>query len=99
PHPRYTLFPYTTLFRSIQGGRDDEITTLAGDCGRSYQVIKRAAREGPCRFRPDFGRERPRLFTVVREDVDARIEVVSELHLKPSDRKSTRLNSSHVSIS
>src|SRR5258708_31763232 len=65
--PRSTLFPYTTLFRSV---------------GRSEAA--RAAGEHPGgvgrRVRPDSRRSRPR-------------------RARSSDRKSTRLNSSHQIIS
>src|SRR5262245_62580364 len=59
--PRSTLFPYTTLFRSVS---DD-------GCG------------------------------MVREDALCAIErhATSKLHSASSDRKSTRLNSSHLGIS
>src|SRR5690348_17876289 len=77
--PRSTLFPYTTLFRSVGADRIPRVAEL----GRAPQ--RRAA------FAPDPDRDpllhRPRLEEHVRElDVFA-------------DRKSTRLNSSHPSIS
>src|SRR5437667_3931062 len=66
--PRSTLFPYTTLFRSVRPGK----------------VEKRAAGEdsGPREIRGSGCRPRA-------EDDRPRI----------SDRKSTRLNSSHITIS
>src|SRR6266702_7186620 len=60
--PRSTLFPYTTLFRSV-----DHRLVLIGDLG-------------------DLGRQ--------GED---HVEVVDRQQI--GDRKSTRLNSSHVAIS
>src|SRR5438067_9104581 len=65
--PRSTLFPYTTLFRSvrregIRGLRDEEVRASAA-AGEPFKLVARARRG-------DDG-----------------------------DRKSTRLNSSHVSIS
>src|SRR5258708_27429558 len=59
--PRSTLFPYTTLFRSVR-------------------------REGPCRFTQNRSRT-----SVMALKSDAAAE--------KSDRKSTRLNSSHQIIS
>src|SRR5690348_17673299 len=60
--PRSTLFPYTTLFRSLLGGSVYEYTVVLPRIG--------APQLGPAKDR--YGRE---------------------------DRKSTRLNSSHPSIS
>src|SRR5256885_12021497 len=75
--PRSTLFPYTTLFRSIR------VTT---------RLLERGRTPGSCRPRtcggvtcPDEPRLRRR---------QARAE-----HLVSRDRKSTRLNSSHLVIS
>src|SRR2546426_5818861 len=64
--PRSTLFPYTTLFRSLFGGAGQ----VAGESERGGE------------------------FTAGRD----RIVAVSERLFKP-DRKSTRLNSSHLVIS
>src|SRR2546422_4547048 len=64
--PRSTLFPYTTLFRSLPA--------LAGEAPRAARGAARADPLGPRGGRP------------------AR-------RLRPADRKSTRLNSSHRYIS
>src|SRR2546422_4446841 len=64
--PRSTLFPYTTLFRSLPA--------LAGEAPRAARGAARADPLGPRGGRP------------------AR-------RLRPADRKSTRLNSSHGYIS
>src|SRR5262245_65206810 len=64
--PRSTLFPYTTLFRSLSGRPKN-----AEDLRSQYEVM------GP----PPAGR---------------RVRRVRRL---PGDRKSTRLNSSHLGIS
>src|SRR5256885_8094179 len=77
--PRSTLFPYTTLFRSL-AGRDHVAEMLSvGDV-----------------LEPDVGRERHVHFLhlgalAALEPPDVRLEHV--------DRKSTRLNSSHLVIS
>src|SRR5262245_62252558 len=68
PPPRPTLFPYTTLFRSL--------VRLAGVLGGRVRVGRRRSRTPPTRSRPSRGEE--------PESVD---------------RKSTRLNSSHLGIS
>src|SRR2546426_9217466 len=69
--PRSTLFPYTTLFRSVAvaAGRDRQ-PQLTGEVAAARQ--RRARLEGP-------------------GGVEPRHEIV--------DRKSTRLNSSHLVIS
>src|SRR5436305_11168683 len=80
PPPRPTLFPYTTLFRSVertevsrqQGSRRCEEGIAVGR--QPYQP--RRAIQQPA---PEF--------------------VLQPLDLEAEDRKSTRLNSSHVRIS
>src|SRR5256885_3781278 len=75
--PRSTLFPYTTLFRSANGHRDQGQR-------RSEQAAGHAR---SARRHPDPGRRTP-----VHERGRLRQDV-------PGDRKSTRLNSSHLVIS
>src|SRR3989442_2806313 len=72
--PRSTLFPYTTLFRSIGNFAPNPDWTV----GRTVSTAE------PKRM-PS---------TIVREDEHALV-----LAAKAGDRKSTRLNSSHVRIS
>src|SRR5438067_8319905 len=68
--PRSTLFPYTTLFRSIDGG------------GLPAQALTDETGTARLTF---FG---------------GTVEAVQTLFIRAAaDRKSTRLNSSHVSIS
>src|SRR5256885_13144463 len=75
--PRSTLFPYTTLFRSLRAGRDRR-GERAGDRGH---VGGDAPLGPPARLQP--------------------LRVVGELEDRAGrqDRKSTRLNSSHLVIS
>src|SRR5690348_17774484 len=85
--PRSTLFPYTTLFRSARLRAEDH-GPLGGDL------------EGVARRRADRGREAgdgavERLPHAGR-DTEAGAD---RLRRRPRDRKSTRLNSSHPSIS
>src|SRR3712207_7308796 len=87
--PRSTLFPYTTLFRSVgrhppRGARAGEQRPLARDV--SGEPLGQPARRAPA---PDgFERGVHKLVTRGRrEDAAA------------ADRKSTRLNSSHANIS
>src|SRR5256885_11788314 len=73
--PRSTLFPYTTLFRSRDGGRRYD---------RRRKLTSRPARDAAASRIP-----RP-LRTTPSPREGAR---------RPRDRKSTRLNSSHLVIS
>src|SRR5690606_39592433 len=78
--PRSTLFPYTTLFRSANPGRDGE----QPDPDPEGAQGARGVRAGP------RGRWRR---------VAARADLVEGTRRRGGDRKSTRLNSSHVKIS
>src|SRR5439155_21464420 len=71
PPPRSTLFPYTTLFRSLRDSRSRRT-------GTSCYASSRAT----CSAR-----------------IGAPISVKSRCASQVADRKSTRLNSSHVAIS
>src|SRR2546426_5573884 len=75
--PRSTLFPYTTLFRSLP--------TLAPDRPMRECVVLLAEKRGTVAVVDRAG------------DMEARINVV--VVRKDGDRKSTRLNSSHLVIS
>src|SRR5256885_9200407 len=79
--PRSTLFPYTTLFRSISLKRSSRERS-AGSDGRF--AITESLSQNPCNFKPRLP---------IASDVpwDKRSMSV--------DRKSTRLNSSHLVIS
>src|SRR5690349_23524995 len=76
PPPTSTLFPYTTLFRSVVGDDDIALARLDGDRDDLVLELARLLR---------------RLGLLLGGD--------SELVLLRADRKSTRLNSSHVEIS
>src|SRR3712207_8677372 len=93
--PRSTLFPYTTLFRSlVRDGRP--VGQPAGRSGRHGQepeadetacaVPRSAATEEVEQAGTDPAAE--------REIGEERVESVTE-----TDRKSTRLNSSHANLS
>src|SRR3712207_8914769 len=84
--PRSTLFPYTTLFRSltfviIQLPPGDFLTTLTAQAAESGGSIDEAALES---LRRQYGLDRPMY-----------VQYLTWL----TDRKSTRLNSSHANIS
>src|SRR5437660_2285939 len=83
PPPRSTLFPYTTLFRSFLGA-----TANAGADDLSAEAVNtRRKIEAGAQF----------LQTQALYDAGT-LERFLEA-VKPEDRKSTRLNSSHVAIS
>src|SRR5437868_10238598 len=79
PPPKSTLFPYTTLFRSLSR------------LSRQYAVTEEELR---ARLRDIRQRAKPRGDTS-KDDTDAAVVPLAAWE----DRKSTRLNSSHVSIS
>src|SRR5690606_41470539 len=74
--PRSTLFPYTTLFRSLDGRAE----------------VNPHADDGEGGGEEPLGRQTP-------ECSGARSLCDGDAHLRSGDRKSTRLNSSHVKIS
>src|SRR5690348_17513565 len=75
--PSSTLFPYTTLFRSIIDGTGHE--PYVGDVAIAEGHIMRVGKS---------------LDMAARQTIDCKGLVIA-----PGDRKSTRLNSSHPSIS
>src|SRR5207253_10208974 len=83
---RPTLFPYTTLFRSIacDGQRLVIVLRVCQNCQPNLLLVGDAARL-------------PRLFAGLREDRKQNRRQYGDNSNK--DRKSTRLNSSHVAIS
>src|SRR5207249_10761581 len=87
--PSSPLFPYTTLFRSKKGGPRNGRTTSE----RSRRWHQQARPSSPWRGsrREHHPRRRRRIY-------DRRGRRALE-HGGAGDRKSTRLNSSHVSIS
>src|SRR5947209_15240123 len=86
--PRSTLFPYTTLFRSLNREEAERIAGQERDYGRS--AASQAAAILRC--------------SVLPNDIPIAFDRLSPA-LQPapsailSDRKSTRLNSSHANIS
>src|SRR5438874_5393356 len=79
PPPRSTLFPYTTLFRSLY--------IAAGTC---------LMREGRCCSMSAW--ENMPSFILIASLVNREMMALKRIK-KTIDRKSTRLNSSHVEIS
>src|SRR5256885_6887473 len=89
--PRSTLFPYTTLFRSRVRLQPPDAARRAGE----DELI--LAREPPQRKTEE--REREAIETVRRTPIAADRRSRAEVQVQPQDRKSTRLNSSHLVIS
>src|SRR3712207_8188972 len=92
--PRSTLFPYTTLFRSVERLVDlvepDPVRDQAVEWQLAVQVEPRQAWEVDARHRA----------AVVRADQGlARLGELEHVDGRLLDRKSTRLNSSHANIS
>src|SRR5690242_21203813 len=86
--PRSTLFPYTTLFRSIEMR---QVLLDLADRGKTLLVTSHIL--------PELARVCQRIAIITRGRLRALgtlEEITRELH---QDRKSTRLNSSHMSIS
>src|SRR5207249_11777258 len=86
PPPTSTLFPYTTLFRSHPNEivREQYVGQLAVRCDLPAETLARALARGPRRG----------------SGGGAHVEQAREPRRSAvGDRKSTRLNSSHVSIS
>src|SRR5690348_17852161 len=85
--PRSTLFPYTTLFRSLfqiagHGLVSDMVLTgrvVTAEEALRYGIVSRL---------------------VPADELDSTVrEMAEQIAAAPADRKSTRLNSSHPSIS
>src|SRR3712207_8265203 len=81
--PRSTLFPYTTLFRSLGTSTPTTVTTTS----RPSPAPSSSSTEGNADGSGNLNRDRPR--------VHRRLHLADPR----GDRKSTRLNSSHANIS
>src|SRR2546430_12368283 len=88
--PRSTLFPYTTLFRSVRGQL--AAATAAGDAQGVHIATARLAR---------IARQLTRAQANLVHPDDPRYVAAQAVvgYCDEADRKSTRLNSSHSQIS
>src|SRR2546430_15154475 len=94
--PRSTLFPYTTLFRSVSGkylekiGRDKKKTPRLLGFGHATDYLPLDKKDAPT-------------FSIARKAAEQAFSMANmkprDLHGADVDRKSTRLNSSHSQIS
>src|SRR5205814_8853475 len=95
--PTSTLFPYTTLFRSLQLGNGGEHFLLAVRPAAAQREGAQLRQFGQGRdaIGPDGGHGQVQL-----AELGHPAEVLHALGgVAPEDRKSTRLNSSHLGIS
>src|SRR5207249_10039352 len=92
----HTLFPYTTLFRSLQIGIGSSTMSSAELNDYVLNVVRPplASAQGASIPYPYGGAPR-----VINVDLDLARLYAKGLSPSDVDRKSTRLNSSHVSIS
>src|SRR3712207_7779309 len=81
--PRSTLFPYTTLFRSL----DEPAYYRLGNRADSLPLQRSRVRSVVADYRAHSGL------------IHTYDDVVMDFSLSAEDRKSTRLNSSHANIS
>src|SRR5207249_5032426 len=98
PLSRSTLLPYTTLFRSSQGDIERRSGLL-----RTYVSRVEGGYTGPSlptleKFARALGVE-PYQLLFHNSGLPKAARLPEQNHLTKPDRKSTRLNSSHVSIS
>src|SRR2546430_4361368 len=89
--PRSTLFPYTTLFRSVM--RAD----VSGD--PTFRVLTGRVREAALSAYAHQDLPFEKLVEVVRPHRDPSRNPLFQVNFRVQDRKSTRLNSSHSQIS
>src|SRR5256885_10137565 len=92
--PSSTLFPYTTLFRSVAGGAE------AWSRAPIRQTRPRHADELPVTYdRPAFAPDPARDPDLLQSAADHALAHGITRAVQEADRKSTRLNSSHLVIS
>src|SRR5256885_12815253 len=93
--PRSTLFPYTTLFRSKEGKLSQRATLpAAGGAWMTRVTALNHLIEDLARLTVEMARV---IGAVAKGDLNQTIALEAEG--QPLDRKSTRLNSSHLVIS
>src|SRR5207253_11475248 len=95
-HPRLIAFPYTTLFRSSSGKSTKERCSCSRrHCNIPINLVTRLRSERRNGLLPRFSESSSTLrrLSICRENSSKSTKE------KEKDRKSTRLNSSHVAIS
>src|SRR5207253_9082092 len=91
--PTSTLFPYTTLFRSMPRGQRvlRRIAACPGEVDDTGRAATRRRRGSAC--------EVVRRSNRPHREIEVGVDVDGSRQDEGADRKSTRLNSSHVAIS
>src|SRR5262245_64327720 len=92
PPPTSTLFPYTTLFRSVLIDRDQP----SADKGKAHS--EKMISEQIARGRATAA-DKDALLARITATADFAVLKDCDLVIEAVDRKSTRLNSSHLGIS
>src|SRR5205085_11082854 len=95
-HPTPTLFPYTTLFRSLVRPRHKVSADSARNGGVFYHKLRTLNVRNPARALRTAQRAAP---PALGRGVTRRVRRIRGRPIADSDRKSTRLNSSHSQIS
>src|SRR5207249_10822400 len=91
-HPASTLFPYTTLFRSGWRDGSERLCQETDESSTHYNKRHTSSASGVSALRPRQPHGR-------RTRVGSIRSIFRRSRSAKADRKSTRLNSSHVSIS
>src|SRR5207245_11157174 len=99
PTPHYTLLPYTTLFRSFTIANPTAVTA-------TYAITTSCAGVTCALYRPSIvvnagASDTVRLYFTMPSAIEAAasVKLIATYNPPSGDRKSTRLNSSHGSIS
>src|SRR5205814_8351615 len=92
PQPGSPLFPYTTLFRSVVAEREELVEEIAA---RRDQ----RAQPGDDLLAEAHQQRHHAPLTVAARECGELLELVDSQRRVVADRKSTRLNSSHLGIS
>src|SRR5437762_2716458 len=93
-HPRSTLFPYTTLFRSSRRSVTGAISFIAATSRSGSKALRIAARRSVA-----LSGKTPKMVPSATPAASAIWRVLTRMPCSRRDRKSTRLNSSHRCIS
>src|SRR3712207_7901541 len=89
--PRSTLFPYTTLFRSLQRLLEGNQRFMTETVAHHKRTMERVTQVAPG--------QQPFAVIVGCSDSRVPLELIFDQGIGDLDRKSTRLNSSHANIS